>query len=742
MIFYDTETCGLHGMCVLIQYAEDDGPIQLYNVWQELTIDTLKLIERFLDEDICGFNLAYDHFHLSKLYTTFSLVKDCYDYPNIEEVALLEPEARDGPCLKPKRSCDVMLHARRGKYQSTMDRKDITIRKIPRQIAWDVAEYLEKTIELDGIYFARRKNKNTPRWSVIDRDDTEDFKDIKLKFKASAALKNLAIHALGATDVLKFGDIEPATFPVEAAYAPYALALSKPPHWRVKIKSGSGYKRGYSWPAIIQEHMTHWYHNRLARKYAEDDVKYTRQLWEHLGSPEAGDNDSELACMIGANRWKGYAVDKNKLEQLKVKLTKVFQDTVTSPNAVKNYLFETMTSDERLLFDLIADGSTKKTVLEEISNWTSDDGFPTKTAAKAKKVLDARQAKYKLDVVDKLLLAGRFHASFSVIGALSGRMSGSGGGLNAQGIERGDEMRECFPLASQNMVLTGGDFDAFEVVLAIAYYGDEKLETAVKSGKKIHGLFGVHVYPDMSYEEILADKDKYTRSKSAVFAMIYGGEAYTLKTRLGVDLEDAEKAYQLFLKEYPGIGKGRRKIFDMFCSMRQPNGTGTKVYWHEPEESISTMFGFKRYFTLENKICKALFNLAQKQPETWKRYKGKVIRREKEQSITGACSSALYGAAFALQASNMRAAGNHVIQGSGAEITKQVQRNIWDLQPYGVNAWHVQPLNAHDEIQNPARKELVLTVKKIVSETVDGFKDKVPLLAIDWKNNLKSWAEK
>ena len=120
MIFYDTETCGLHGMCVLIQWAEDDGPIYLHSVWTEPIIDTLKLIERLVNHEVCGFNLAFDHFHLCKLYTILSAFPDCNERPedHIDEIAKLEPEGRDGQCIKPKAACDVMLHARKGRYQS------------------------------------------------------------------------------------------------------------------------------------------------------------------------------------------------------------------------------------------------------------------------------------------------------------------------------------------------------------------------------------------------------------------------------------------------------------------------------------------------------------------------------------------------------------------------------------------------------------------------------------------------
>ena len=108
MIFYDTETCGLHGMAVLIQWAEDDGEVQLFEPWTNPISDTLRLIEKFMshDDGVVGFNLAFDHFHLCKLYTTFSLWHDHSENPEniIDELAELEMQARDGLCLKPQRS--------------------------------------------------------------------------------------------------------------------------------------------------------------------------------------------------------------------------------------------------------------------------------------------------------------------------------------------------------------------------------------------------------------------------------------------------------------------------------------------------------------------------------------------------------------------------------------------------------------------------------------------------------------
>ena len=150
--------------------------------------------------------------------------------------------------------------------------------------------------------------------------------------------------------------------------------------------------------------------------------------------------------------------------------------------------------------------------------------------------------------------------------------------------------------------------------------------------------------------------------------------------------------------------------------MTQPGGIGTKVVWKDPADYAETMLGFRRYFTLENRICKELFKLANNLPAHWrncgtivrreKRTEGgkvvpyayvamislekgvevnrvvahtrrvlegievKVVRRDRVQTAGGAVSQRSYGAAFSMQAANMRAAANHEIQVAGCRDHK------------------------------------------------------------------------
>jgi DNA polymerase I-like protein with 3'-5' exonuclease and polymerase domains len=427
-------------------------------------------------------------------------------------------------------------------------------------------------------------------------------------------------------------------------------------------------------------------------------------------------------------------------------------------------LEQVLTETERKIIK----GTTKKVILEEITKWkesevctacqgagcsSCDEGFekskkPHPASLRAQEILDFRAAKKEIEIYDKLLAAGRFHASFVVIGTRSSRMAGSDQ-LNPQGIKRSPVVRSAFPMADNGYVLCGGDFDGYEVTIMDVAWPDERLHSELLGGKKIHALFGECLFPDLSYDDILAtkglpgDQDKYDQSKRSVFGLGYGGDFNTLHNRIGIPLDQAQEGFDEWVRRYTGWAKARQEIFDQFCSMRQPGGLGTKVEWHEPSDYIESLFGFKRYFTLENNICRALFNLAEKPPKGWNDLKFKVVRRDRVQTVTGATRSALFACAFALQASNMRAAGNHVIQSTGAEGTKGVQAAIWEIQPVGIHVWIVQPFNVHDEVLTPTKPGYEEQVKTKVNGYIERkLKPTIPLIRMDWKVGLKSWADK
>jgi DNA polymerase I-like protein with 3'-5' exonuclease and polymerase domains len=255
------------------------------------------------------------------------------------------------------------------------------------------------------------------------------------------------------------------------------------------------------------------------------------------------------------------------------------------------------------------------------------------------------------------------------------------------------------------------------------------------------------MYPTMSYEDILetagTNDDRYTKGKQGFFASIlYGGNHLTLARKLGVNEEDGKAAIEKLLKKYRDVNAWRVGIAKAFQSMTQPEGLGKRIYWNTPPDYCESFLGFRRYYTLENKICEALYTLARKLPKEWQKNNVKCVRSNRVQYATGAVSSALFGAAFGLQSANVRSAANHQIQSPGAQLTKRAQRLVWDLQPSGVGKWCVAPMQIHDEIVAVTSPEYVQPVADCINSTVESFKEKVPLIGMTWKANVNSWGDK
>jgi hypothetical protein len=708
-------------------------------------------LEWIASQEVCGFNLAFDWFHIAKCYTTFSLFKDFSIIPedHIDEAGVLEERARFSDfCIKPKAACDIMLHARKTHYQSLMGRDSIRIKRVPTLLAGAVRRELESRIQLDGIYFAKRKDPDASQWEIKAIDDEPEFKNIVLTFHPSGQLKELAKHALGVEDnlILKFTDVQPDPHwkPKELGYAPFALAIGSPENWKG------------AWPEVIRHYIEHWGHNKLARQYGCDDVKWTYGLWEHFGKPEPGDTDSELACAVALSRWRGFAIDTDMLKELRVKAIEKKGNTPVAPRVAKIYIQQVMDDDEvagsgldegtgAVILEAIAGKADETGEWDHSEGWLNEDGSPHAAAKRAREILESRRAAKEIELYDKLLRAGRFHASLKVIGALSSRMAGADG-LNPQGIKAKDYVRACFPLADFDLgfALCGGDFSGFEVALAAAIYKDKKLMRDLEAGKSIFGLFAEELF-GVDYDTVMSTKKEsnlYTDGKRGVYSQLYGGNEHTIAERLGIDIEKATSASEGLMDRYPGIRKARENIAAKFCSMRQPGGIGSQVEWHEPAEYMESLLGFRRYFTLENRICKALFDLANKPPKSWRNLRVKVKRRDRDQYIGGACQSAVYAAAFNIQAAAMRQAANHEIQSTGAEITKAVQRVIWDLQPSGVHKWVVHTINIHDEIHTVTTPDRVDEVGQVVAKKVETYREMVPLIKIDWNSQEESWADK
>lgn len=809
-IAFDSETCGFHGLACLLQYGklEDawDENIHLHDPWHCPIDQTFELIEWMMSGRLIAFNLAFDHFHLQKLYTTFYVLKQ--KLGNVIPIDVLdsnpkliwdaEEAARDVDlCLKPAAALDLLIHAKMHDYQGLLERKNINIRRVPTQLAVALMHELNARVQLPDIYFKRKKDTSI-RFQIDDVDERPDLKNVVLRFKPSAKLKDLIQHAYpDQAGVIKYDEIDPITLygdemkPFEVAYAPYTNAAEKLlfEHHRV----GKNKKKKTA-RLLMDRYIGHWKYNEHARVYASDDIKYLRMLWEHLGRPLDHCTNSELSCMVASVRWRGFRVDIDQITAQREEAVAKMRKAPRAAVKVKQWLFEACNPIEQMGIP-----DTKKQTLAGVEQWecinedcengkVADQSCPDckgtgkhPVARRAKAVRLARTAEKRKDMCDKILLAGRAHAAFKVLGTKSNRMSGDGK-FSLHGIPHAAEVRKAWPLAWPGLTLYGGDFDAFEVGLTEAEYGDPELRKALMSGKKIHTLMAMEMYPDspgiietiesgecleiggkffrlISVDEATEEqryqfintqcnddaKEMYTKGKNGVFTIIYFGDENTLIRKYGVKPANAKAAYDGFLKRFCVLAEKRQRIIDDYSCVTQPNGVGTAVKWSDPKNSVADHTGFKRYFDLEYEVCRRLFDLAQSPPPAWRKYEGTVKRGAgedaREQRLGGAVQSALYGAVFGIQGQCVRAAGNHKIQCWGASITKDVQLSIWRSQPVGITPWRVMPMNVHDEIMCPLKDEVADEVAGNVSQTIEKHRASVPMINMDW-SRLESWGDK
>ncbi len=747
MLTLDTETCGLHGVATILQFAKDDDPVTIHEFWHEPVNKSMRIIENICQETVVGFNLAFDWFHLQKLYNMFERIGDKSQPPTISEMASIEKAARDGSCIKPVSAFDLMLHFRSTPLQSTMNRGDIRIRRVPTVLAQPLADELTKRIQLDPLLFAGRK-KFAPMFQVKEIEGKPQLMDIVLRFNASQALKSLAIHLLGADSVIRYDDIQPSRFPKEHGWAPFHDVVKE--DWK---------KGKLAWPSILQEHIDHWRYNSRAREYATDDVVYTRRLHKYVGVHLHGDTNSVLACAVASGRWKGYAVDIDALKQIVLKYDKQLTAPI-SPGPVKDYLFPHLNAIEKVL---LTDKKTGKLGTGKVTLHAMFALEKPELTAKVKAVLAARKAKKKKEVLEKIIRAGRFHASMKVVGTLSNRMSGTDG-LNPQAIDASPEVRTPFTMKFPDEDLTSGDMTSYEVGIADACYGDpelrkqltmcEKCHTqvdivdgllkCVKCGgsetRKFHALFGMGFF-HMTYEEILAtkgqDPDRYKQAKIAAFSTLFGAQAQKIMEYFQIPEDEAVEGLAAFWNTYRVAGAARLSIENRFTTI-----DGKDFSMRIPENTMPSLLGWKRYFDLENYIVKELYMLTKTMPKEWTTLNVTVNRGHKgDQRAANALRSALFGAAFGIQNKTIRQAANHEIQSTGGGITKEVQRVAWDFQPAGVHKWMVRPLNIHDELQVPCDPSITDAVIKAVREKVETFRPLIPLIGIAF-GRANNWQEK
>jgi hypothetical protein len=719
-----------------------------------------------------------------------------------------EWQSQFGLCLKPPGATCTLLCTQRGELQTLMNRKPITVKRQPIQLRDKLMEKLEAmTAHLPQILFAKRDDPFAPRWTWSEIKEEEngevvpDFVDIELKFKPSNALKDICEFKLGYKPKFKACSVVdlqgdkaiPAEFK-KTGYMPFARLAG----WE-------------SWPKQIHDYVDHWANNADANQYAHDDIPLLKLLYEHVGSPDPdryGTLACQIAsCRLKGMEINLEEVHKQLVIQEEV--IAMAPVNVDSPKQVREYIADAMDDIEALIVaksaakqvleDIISEYTCEEDEeccehgcprcdckhaarifrldLEELKgskpkkeadviDWCAkiaemEDHIERLEAAKpgmiphgqmpviarVREIQRTRKANKRAQVYRKLIQCkGRMYPSFNPIGAKSGRLSGADG-LNFQAIGSEETMRSVFTLQDGKNVLSMGDYDSLEIIIAIVVYGDEALSKDVEGGKSLHALMACELY-NLTYEQVMDRKgtkdDVYKKAKIVVYSLLYGSTIAGIAKKLTLPVNVVQKAYDNFVGKYPGVAKARKGLAAKFTAISQPGGRGTEVFYEEPEKYIESMFGFRRDFSIEFELLKILFDFANEIPESWKLMPGKSIRfGDEPRAYWRHVASGLFGAAAnSIQGGVIRAALNHIIQATGNHLTVGLQVNVWSLQPVGIRPFRLTLMSIHDELCVISEPEVVDEVTNMVYTTIEEQREDVPLLAMDWMSHSTSWAGK
>lgn len=263
--------------------------------------------------------------------------------------------------------------------------------------------------------------------------------------------------------------------------------------------------------------------------------------------------------------------------------------------------------------------------------------------------------------------------------------------------ELGKEFRRSF-VAPQGRLLVAADYSQIELRVLAQVSGDAGLIAAFNSGEDLHSqtaslMFGL---PLEGLKENHPDKRK--AAKTINFGIMYGLGPGGLAQQLNIQRNEAKAYIEMYYQAYPGVFKWMKEVREQ----------GIQDLYS------ATMLGRRRFFPP-----------LPKRPE--KRFRNSPQWQGVEFGGLPPSQEAEYKR---LRAAYERQLGNHVIQGTSADITKGAMVNIHRaLHEGGYSA--VIVMTVHDEIVVEVAQEQAEEVAALVVDTMrkaaERFLTRVPV---------------
>lgn len=298
-----------------------------------------------------------------------------------------------------------------------------------------------------------------------------------------------------------------------------------------------------------------------------------------------------------------------------------------------------------------------------------------------------------VDALPQLInpISGRIHTSFDQAGAETGRISSNNPNLQNIPVrsELGRKIRRAF-IAPPGHYLLAVDYSQVELRVLAHISRDQNMLANFARGLDIHAATASQVY-GVAIEQVTPEQRAVAKMMN--FATSYGVSAFGLSSRTGLSMDEARRFMKTYFDTYPGV----RSYLDETIAQAKRQGF------------VETLLGRRRYFPILQ--------------------------------IAGAGSPA--SAAQQARAAAERAAVNHPIQGSAADILKialiRLHRRLLD------GAFQSRMiLQVHDEIVLQAPAAEVPALVPLVVETMESAYELLaplkaePEIGQDWYD-LRKW---
>lgn len=332
-----------------------------------------------------------------------------------------------------------------------------------------------------------------------------------------------------------------------------------------------------------------------AVKYAAEDADITLRLWQRF-KPQLHRArvttvyetlERPLVPVLARMEMAGIQVDRDTLSRMSnafaqkmAGLEDEIQElaggafNVGSPKQLGEVLFDRLgvPGGEKGKTGAYATGAD---ILEDIT--TLEDSHP-QGARLAARVLDWRQiSKLKSTYTDALQdhinpETGRVHTSYSIAGAITGRLASTDPNLQNIPVrsEDGRRIREAF-VAPKGRVLVSLDYSQIELRILAHIANIPELQQAFRDGLDIHALTASEMF-NVPLDQMTPDIRR--KAKAINFGVIYGISGFGLARNLRIPRAEAQGFIDRYFERFPGI----RGYMDRTVKEAQAQGFVTTLF--------------------------------------------------------------------------------------------------------------------------------------------------------------------